>query len=633
MRRTSLRTLSLAAAGLVAAAVSLSLSGCGAGRSGGSAPAATRAAGSLTFTVAWPKPGRLIPLAANSITIKVSRGANTVAQQVVNKPESFSEATPPSTVTIGGLEVGASGSLATYTVTADAHPERGGTGTVQASATTFVSLTTTNASVPVSLTMASTIRRVEVQPASGPNMRVGGTRSFSAVAYDAETGGNIVLVYPTRIEWTNSNPGVGTLSAATGNPVLFTATAPGGAELRATDTESGVASATAAVATIVQTGLAQSTWAKYHGDAQNTGRAGNEVNGIAENGNLAWEFATGDTVVFSSPAVGHIDPVSGDFLVYIGSYDGRLYAVDGKTGAEVWHFDTGGFIDSSPAIGKDGTVYVGSSDKNVYALNGDSGDVLWMVTTGAPVLGGATISNDGFVYIGSGDPENALYKIDSFDGSIVWKYQAAGGIQTTPALSHDQSTVYVGSLDGKVHAVSAATGTAVGGWPVDTGGAIFSSSPAVDGDGTVYVGSLDGKLYSFHADGTAKWTAPFDTGAQIYATPAIAADGTVYVASFDINSGDENSRLYAVDARTGQAAWQYPAASAGTIGTISSSPAVGIDGAVIFGSYDGHVYSVSSTGAQKWAFDTGDIVESSPAIGPDGTVYVGGYTGKMYAVK
>lgn len=46
----------------------------------------------------------------------------------------------------------------------------------------------------------------------------------------------------------------------------------------------------------------------------------------------------------------------------------RLYALDGKTGAEKWSYRTGGGIYSTPAIGRDGTVYVGSNDGKVYAF-------------------------------------------------------------------------------------------------------------------------------------------------------------------------------------------------------------------------------------------------------------------------
>jgi outer membrane protein assembly factor BamB len=77
------------------------------------------------------------------------------------------------------------------------------------------------------------------------------------------------------------------------------------------------------------------------------------------------DFVTGGDVD-SSPAIGS------DGTVYVGSGDNKLYAINGKSGVKLWEFETGGWVWSSPAIGSDGTVYVGSRDKKLYALKTDS---------------------------------------------------------------------------------------------------------------------------------------------------------------------------------------------------------------------------------------------------------------------
>mgnify|MGYP001408097328 CR=1 FL=1 len=65
----------------------------------------------------------------------------------------------------------------------------------------------------------------------------------------------------------------------------------------------------------------------------------------------------------SSPAIGS------DGTVYVGSNDNRLYAINGKSGKGKWVFKMrGAVLLSSPAIGSDGTVYVGSRDKKIYAI-------------------------------------------------------------------------------------------------------------------------------------------------------------------------------------------------------------------------------------------------------------------------
>ena len=107
----------------------------------------------------------------------------------------------------------------------------------------------------------------------------------------------------------------------------------------------------------VNAGLADSAWPKFRGKAMNNARSV----GSGATGAQKWTFLTGDNVQ-SSPAIG------ADGTVYVGSRDNKVYALDGATGAKKWEFLTGGFVESSPAVGADGTVYVGSFDGKVYAI-------------------------------------------------------------------------------------------------------------------------------------------------------------------------------------------------------------------------------------------------------------------------
>jgi hypothetical protein len=74
---------------------------------------------------------------------------------------------------------------------------------------------------------------------------------------------------------------------------------------------------------------------------------------------LFFKFKT-EGPVDSSPAV------SGD-VVYFGSGDKYLYAVDIKTGQEKWKFKTEGEVFASPAV-SGGVVYFGSLDGYLYAV-------------------------------------------------------------------------------------------------------------------------------------------------------------------------------------------------------------------------------------------------------------------------
>ena len=57
-------------------------------------------------------------------------------------------------------------------------------------------------------------------------------------------------------------------------------------------------------------------------------------------------------------------------LVGCGSPQGINQTSKVKIGTPIWEVETGGIVRSSPAIGSDGTVYVGSYDNKLYAING-----------------------------------------------------------------------------------------------------------------------------------------------------------------------------------------------------------------------------------------------------------------------
>ena len=73
-----------------------------------------------------------------------------------------------------------------------------------------------------------------------------------------------------------------------------------------------------------------------------------------------WSYPSGN-YVYSSPAVAN-------GVVYVGSYDNNLYALNATTGAELWQFTTGHLLESSPAVAN-GVLYVGSDDNHIYAFS------------------------------------------------------------------------------------------------------------------------------------------------------------------------------------------------------------------------------------------------------------------------
>ena len=106
---------------------------------------------------------------------------------------------------------------------------------------------------------------------------------------------------------------------------------------------------------------------------------------------LLWKYTTGD-FVSSSPAVAH-------GVLYVGSNDGNIYALNAGTGALLWKYFLA--VQSSPAVAN-GAVYFGSGYGNVYALNASTGALLWKYATGFDVFSSPAVAN-GVVYVGSYD--------------------------------------------------------------------------------------------------------------------------------------------------------------------------------------------------------------------------------------
>jgi outer membrane protein assembly factor BamB len=292
--------------------------------------------------------------------------------------------------------------------------------------------------------------------------------------------------------------------------------------------------------------------------------------GIRPTSMLLWTYTTGGGVI-SSPAVANR-------IVYVGSDDQKVYALNTTTGAPIWTYMTGGGVGSSPAVAKHGVVYVGSADKNVYALNAVNGAFLWNYTTEGAVGSSPAVADD-VVYVGSADKN--VYALNATTGAPIWTYTTLSEVRSSPAVA--DGVVYVGSWDDKVYALNASTGAFL--WNYTTEGEV-QSSPAVS-NGVVYVGSYDHKVYALNSvTGALLWT--YTTGGGVTSSPAVA-NGVVYVGTLD-------SKVYALDATTGVHIWTYP-----TGGGVWSSPAVA-NGVVYVGCRDSKVYAIGNCAPPTTSF-------------------------------
>jgi outer membrane protein assembly factor BamB len=279
-------------------------------------------------------------------------------------------------------------------------------------------------------------------------------------------------------------------------------------------------------------------------------------------GDVIWEQTT-EGLVTSAPTVW-----GGD--VFVGTlYDHTIRAYDATTGVLQWAFTGAGAMNSPVVAG--GRLYVTANSGIVYALDPRTGSELWEATTGPGILARTVAVSSGVVFVGSesavADP--TFFAFDAITGATRWSAKL-NQIASSAAVSN--GVVYVGSEDHNLYALDSGTGATR--WNATTGDGV-DSSPAV-ANGVVYAGSLDGNLYAFDAlTGAVRWKVFVggDGGEPI------VANGVVYVAS-----GDDT--VYGLEASSGDVLWSYRA------GTFEEAGAIA-DGVLYMASFDGNLYSFS----------------------------------------
>ncbi|MGZ4807923.1 MAG: outer membrane protein assembly factor BamB family protein [Thermoanaerobaculia bacterium] len=233
----------------------------------------------------------------------------------------------------------------------------------------------------------------------------------------------------------------------------------------------------------------------------------------ATSGRRIWRFAPPakkSSVIVGGTEQTEVGKVRTDAVVdggnvIFGSFDGSLYAVDRKSGKQVWTKDTKARVDASPAL-IDGKLIGGNFGSLLFALNPKDGTVLWrLLWWGSAVESTATPYGDR-AYIGASD----LRRITCFDpktGHVYWRTDVYGWPWGRPAVT--ENFVYIGAAAATPYdmrhlpsmtALRRDTGAIAWRYPLPESGFAYglAASPAIEGK-TLVIGSLDGTLYAFPA--------------------------------------------------------------------------------------------------------------------------------------
>ena len=260
-------------------------------------------------------------------------------------------------------------------------------------------------------------------------------------------------------------------------------------------------------------------------------------------------------------------------------------------------------------------------ENTLNASNVGNLETLWSVPIGTAGTFGSPVVASGIVYVGGMDGK--LYGFSAATGTAVAGFPVNIGpsiTYSTPAVGGGR--VFIGTDGSGLYAFNAATGAAVAGFPQFLGGHV--QSPPSLALGNVYVGCNDGKLYAFNATtGAAVSGFPVATGGTIFASPTII-NGRVYI-------GTANHNIHAFDALTGAAVPGFPKAAGGqvlsTVGTSNGMGFAGTDNGVLQG------FNLGS-GGNLGGFPLGPFaaaaIYSSPAAA-GGKVYFGSTDNTLHA--
>jgi len=329
-----------------------------------------------------------------------------------------------------------------------------------------------------------------------------------------------------------------------------------------------------------------------------------------------------------------------DGIIYAGTRDGRVVAINSSTQSQQWDYPTNTIIYTTPVVNGD-LVYVGTYSGKVLALNTLArsqnltfpqqryGEWEWDCPTDKgksnAIVADLVMSEDA-LYVASSN--GRVYSLDKGTGDEYWKREdipvLAEKLWTSPVIQGD--TLYVSTFDGHVYALSLETGE-LSDWSFESE-AGFASSPVIDGD-TIFLGSFDRHLYAVKiSSNVSMWKFPQEkpAGNWFWASHVVDED-IVYAGCLD-------GKLYAIEAETGEKLWEFDAGD-----PIVSRPVL-MDNLLIIANEAGNVYVLNPETGEGERIKNPEN-DNKPTINAkiraslcahEGLVYIRGEDNSLYVV-
>lgn len=333
-----------------------------------------------------------------------------------------------------------------------------------------------------------------------------------------------------------------------------------------------------------------------------------------------------------------LKPMAAYNTIYSASRNGDVYAYDITNGKEIWHTDISdiehkvGFFESKKSAMLSGgvtvaenKVFVGSENGKLFALDAKSGDLVWQSTVKGEIIAKPAVDS-GMVVVNT--VSGVIEALNTADGKEVWIVE-----QEVPPLSlRGTSTpviasggVLIGSAAGDLKVFMLASGQE--GWTAQVGEATGSteldrvidvdSSAVVFGD-KIYAISSRGNLSAIDLrSGRVIWKRQFSS------YRSIAIDGN------NIFITDVKSHVYSLDRINGLEQWSQLSLTNRNV----TGPVV-VGNYVVVGDFEGYLHWLNKETGEIVAQHVVDSsgVYATPIV-VDGIIYAQSRDGDLEAIK
>jgi FOG: WD40-like repeat len=284
-------------------------------------------------------------------------------------------------------------------------------------------------------------------------------------------------------------------------------------------------------------------------------------------------------------------PFFGDILVtadalYLLDEQSHFFALSRADGALLWQLDlhentdtpdadapprneTFNHRSAAPVLDARGILYVGSTDRHLYAINARSGRVVWRHATSAPLYAPVALHGE---YLLAACYDGTLFSLHRRNRRERFRITLPGPLVSAPVVAGDR--VIIGCRDTFLYGLDANTGATR--WR-KTYWFSWVESTARLADNTLYIGGSDFRRVSALAprDGRPLWST--DVLGLSWGSPVVTSD-TVFAGTAGRNIDGtvitHRGGIVALDRQTGAIRWRHATA------TPSDAPFNGIAGSL-----------------------------------------------------